>query len=90
MKVTFWILFSKSSEGLKPNVDFVSGYPGGFEALIFLLSRLFNLIFFSVQIVQVVVLALLFCISVLGIKSLFIKNICGWCCGLVAYAGYGA
>ena len=21
-----WILFSKSSEGLKPNVDFVSGY----------------------------------------------------------------
>lgn len=35
----FWILFSKSSAGLKPNVDFVSGYPCGFEALIFQLQN---------------------------------------------------
>lgn len=85
-----WILFAKSSAGLRPNVDFVSGYPGGFEALIFLLGRLFEFNFFSVQIVQWVVLALYFASAYWVLSRFLSRTSSAGAAGLVAYAGYGA
>ncbi|MDB2476842.1 hypothetical protein N9X51_01070 [Alphaproteobacteria bacterium] len=85
-----WFLLSKAANQLKPNVDFVSGYSGGFEAIASLLGRIIEFDFFFVQIAQGITLAFYFGAAYWTLSRFIPRDMALGGAVLVAYAGYGA
>ena len=85
-----WFLLSKAANQLKPNVDFFSGYSGGFEAIASLLGRFIEFDFFFIQIAQGIILAFYFAAAYWTLSRFIPRDTALGGAVLAAYAGYGA
>lgn len=85
-----WFIILKSSSGLRPNLDFVSGYPGGFEWLVSLISPFVVWDFEFLKVVNVLIFILYFSAAFFGLRTFVSGQLNFGYSLLIAYAGYGA